>query len=108
MTDQLEIDFLHSRENNNESEKHLKKNSKSFNQKCKLVYDRLMKGEELTVLQCANEGIASLPRRKKDITDKGFKISDRWDGNIKVYYMSQEDIQFNKQHEKGISTSPSL
>ena len=94
---QLDIFQTHENENNKESQANLDKNRKRFNAKCKIVFDRLMAGEELTVLQCANDGIASLPRRKKDITDQGFKISDKWEGNIKIYYLTNEDLEYNKK-----------
>lgn len=89
--DQLDM-FVHKEENNKESQTHLNKNRKSFNKKCEQVFNWLLEGKELTVLQCANDGVASLPRRIADLKDKKVQISDRWEGNIKVYYMTPEQI----------------
>lgn len=98
--EQQEFDFTHSEENNLESQTHLNKNRKSFNQKCQKVLGWLLEGKELTVLQCANDGVASLPRRIKDLKDKGVDISDKWEKNIKIYYMSTEQVQQNKKFKK--------
>lgn len=95
--EQMEFDFTHQEENNVESQKHLNKNRAAFNQKCQTVLDWLLEGQELKVLDCANKGIASLPRRIKDLKEKGIDISDKWDSNIKVYYMTQEQILKNKK-----------
>ena len=55
-----------------------------------------MAGEQLTVLQCANDGIASLPRRILDLRNKKVCISDKWEGGVKVYYMTDTDAFLNK------------
>lgn len=93
MTDpQLEINFVHKRENNSESQAHLKKNKQLFNKKCKTVLDWLLEGKQLKVLDCANDGVASLPRRILDIRSKNVGISDKWENGVKVYYMTPEQI----------------
>lgn len=102
--DQLQFDFLHRNENNAESQNHLNKNRKPFSSNCKKVRDRLLNGEELRVLQCANEGIASLPRRIKDLREGGIELSDRWEGNIKVYYMTVEQIKHYQDKIKEITS----
>jgi hypothetical protein len=56
-----------------------------------------MAGEELTVLECAMSGISSAPRRFKDLTDRGVEISNRWQGNVKVWWMTAEQKERNKQ-----------
>lgn len=92
---QLDIFQTHENENNKESQANLDKNRKRFNAKCKIVFDRLMAGEELTVLQCANDGIASLPRRIKDIREKGVEISDYWNNGVKYYFMTSDQVDIN-------------
>ena len=99
MGEQKEFDFTHSEENNGESQAHLNKNRKGFNKNCLRVLNWLYEGKRLKVLDCANEGVASLPRRIADLKDRGIEISDQWEGNVKVYYMTVEQVETNKKDE---------
>lgn len=99
---QLAIDFtVHRLENNAGSQMHLDANRAKFNAKCREVYRRLMAGERLTVLACANDGIASLPRRILDLRKQGVAISDEWQGNCKHYFCSPEDLGKNRWNFRG-------
>lgn len=108
MTDQLPLDFnAHASENNGSSKRHLEKNRDRFNAKCAEVYRRLMAGERLTVLACANTGISSLPRRILDLKERGVEISDEWHEvgatKIKRYFCSHDDLgknRFNFRHDE--------
>jgi hypothetical protein len=96
---QLPIDFtVHKAENNPASQKHLDANRAKFTAKCAEVYRRLMAGDRLTVLACANAGISSLPRRILDLRERGVCISDEWQDGVKVYYASSTDLAFNRWH----------
>lgn len=97
MVEQMEFDFTHKDENNLESQKNLNKNRESFNKKCQQVLDWLLESKELKVLECANDGIASLPRRIKDLKEKGIGISDKWEKGVKVYYMTKQQIDEQTQ-----------
>jgi hypothetical protein len=94
---QLSIEFnpVHVIENNALSQAFLDANRFKFNTKCKEVFQRLIEGERMTVLEAANTGISSLPRRIKDLREFGIRISDNWikKGNSEVieYFMSAED-----------------
>jgi len=94
---QTEILFLHGAENNRESETHYEANLTHFSKQAQLVFDLLMGGKELTSFSAMTEHyIMHLARRKKDLTDAGILISERWENNCKVWYMSQENINQNK------------
>lgn len=86
---QLSIDFVHQTENNPESQAHLDNNREKFNGKCLQVLSWLREGKELTVLWCANNGVASLPRRIGDLKSKGITIHDRWENGVKVYFINK-------------------
>jgi hypothetical protein len=85
MKSQIEI---HGRENNPESEQHLQENAQKFSNRCLQVLEILNTGKRLTVLEAANMGIASLPRRVKDLRAGGFDVLDKWvtDENGKRLY----------------------
>lgn len=88
MNAQLDIDFAtHLRENNAESQANLDANRDRFTKKCREVYNLLVAGNRLTVLDCANAGIASLPRRILDLKERGVPIHDEWVDGRKVYFM---------------------
>jgi len=97
---QLDIFQVHENENTRESQANLDRNRKKFNAKCKIVFDRLMAGEELTVLGAANNGISSLPRRCLDLKQKGVEISDYWNNGIKYYFMTSDQVNSNERKFK--------
>jgi hypothetical protein len=97
MLRQTEIDFTHVFENNAESQINLDDRRIHFNAKCKLVFEWLQAGRELTVLQAAVDGVASLPRRIADLKEKGVLVSDRWNNGIKVWFLDPEQLEFNKK-----------
>lgn len=74
---------IHQTENNEDSQRHLQENAQSFSDQCLKVVELLNQGKRLTVLWAANSGIASLPRRIKDLRDGGFDIQDEWVKNEK-------------------------
>lgn len=80
-------DLVHKKENNAESQNHVDHIRPRLNKKCTEVLTRLQNGERLTVLECAIQGIASLPRRILDLKEAGYEISDTWVNGRKVYFM---------------------
>src|SRR5688572_15654283 len=99
MNRQLDIEYdsvVHLHENNIESQEHLDNNRHKFNQKCKIVFGWLISGRRIKVLEAAIEGVSSLPRRIKDLKDKGVLISDEWAGDVKEWFMDKDQIEFNK------------
>lgn len=98
LTGQQAISFpVHLVENNGESQKNLNAKREHFSNKCKEVFNWLMEGKEITVLWAANNGVSSLPRRMKDLAENGVLFSDRWENGVKVWFMNQDQIQFNKE-----------
>lgn len=94
---QQSLDFtVHRHENNAGSQRHLDAKRGAFSARCAEVYRRLMAGERLTVLACANAGISSLPRRILDLKQQGVRISDTWEQGAKVYFCSDEDLGRNR------------
>lgn len=94
--EQASLDFsVHFRENNVESQLHLDAKRGHFTAKCSEVYRRLMAGERLTVLGCANSGVSSLPRRILDLKQSGVRVSDAWESGCKVWFLSADDLAFN-------------
>lgn len=85
--------MLHRFENNAASQLYLDFNRVRLSAKCELVLRLLKEGKELRVREAAIDGIASLPRRIKDLRDCGVSISDRWEEGVKVYYMTKEQIK---------------
>lgn len=79
---------IHDRENNQDSESFLQQNAQNISDKCLKVLEILNTGKRLQVLEAANMGIASLPRRILDLKTAGFNIKDEWiigaDGKRKV------------------------
>ena len=77
---QLELHFLHSKENNRESQFHLEDNCFHFEGQCLRVYELLKKGMRLSVIGAVNLSppIMSLPRRIKDLRDKGIDVKSEW------------------------------
>lgn len=69
---------IHDRENNQESEQHLKENHKKFSNQCLKVLELLRQGKRLTTLNAPSYGILSLPRRILDIKVNGIHVDDRW------------------------------
>lgn len=90
---QIEIDFLHSRENNAESEINLAKQADKLNKQCSQVLNILMTGEKLTSWSAmVNHHIGHLARRILDLKQKGYAIQDRWieenGSRFKEYFMN--------------------
>lgn len=76
---QLSIDFVHTRENNRESEMHLEANLDRFNGQCRLVLGLLMEGKELTTTEALVEyRIGDLRARIRDLRRSGFDILDEF------------------------------
>ena len=76
---QIEMNFLHSRENNAESEINLAKQADKLNKQCSQVLNILMTGEKLTSWSAmVNHHIGHLARRILDLKQKGYAIQDRW------------------------------
>ena len=97
----------HKIENNEESQQHLNSKRKVFGGQNKAVYDFLMAGHAITVAGAINgciggKKISSLPRRLADLREAGYKHSDVWNEarTEKVFYMSAEDIAYNKEVAK--------
>lgn len=95
---QTHIDFtqvLHQRENNPQSEQHLKRNIYHFTGQCAVVLSLLEKGEVLTTGKALVQyGIGDLRARIRDLRNSGVPIKDKWfideDGKttrFKEYYL---------------------
>lgn len=98
------MNFVHSAENNSESQHHLIENKVHFNKQCQRVFDMLMDGLELNVYDAmVVHGISSLPRRILDLKQRNVSISDKWyNGEFKrikskVWFMSETDKLNNKK-----------
>jgi 16S rRNA G1207 methylase RsmC len=87
MSEQMSMYYVHRAENNPESQAHLTANRAKLNRKCAEVLRRLESGERLTVLGCANSGIASLPRRILDLKESGIAVQDQWVNGVKEYFL---------------------
>ncbi len=106
---QGEIQFnVHLAENSQESQTHLDENRIHFSDQCRKVYNLLMNGEKLTVLDAiTNHGISSLPRRILDLIGPehartGIAIGNYWKKpengvKYKVWYMTEADKEWNKK-----------
>jgi len=90
--------FIHGVENNRESDMFYEANLKHFSKQAKKVLGLLMSGQELTSMKAMVEhNIVHLARRKKDLSDAGVLISERWENNCKVWFLTNEQKQFNKK-----------
>lgn len=94
---------VHTKENNRESLDYLNENRDRIIKSCRIVFDRLMRGERLTVVFATLNGISSLPRRAMDLEAAGFLLKKDWvyvDGNRshKEWFMTPEQIEFNRLH----------
>lgn len=79
MIQQAEIDFLHVRENNPESEKNLALQSVKFNKQCSQVLNILQSGERLTSWSAmVKYHVGHLARRILDLKEKGVAVKDNW------------------------------
>lgn len=104
---------IHDRENNKESEQHLKENHKKFSNQCLKVLELLRQGKRLTNLNAHSYGILSLPRRILDIKVNGIHIDDQWlydsEGKrtIKEWYLNFQTDQQKKEitYRKGEKSS---
>lgn len=86
---QSEIDFVHTQENNRESETILEDNYDRLNKQCVLVLSLLKQGYRLTVRDAIiDHGIGDLRRRIKDLKDFGIKIdSETLKGGSKIWFI---------------------
>ena len=94
---------IHTKENNAESEKHLRLYRKHFTRDAANVCYLLVSKEYLTVKGCILNGTSGhLPRRILDIKEFGIDVSDKWvklnnGKRFKVYYMTPEQIKAAKK-----------
>ena len=94
---QTQIDFIHGGENNRESETHYEANLTHFSKQARLVFELLMSGKELTSIKAMSEYfIVHVARRICDLKEAGVVFSERWEGRLKVWYMTEENINQNK------------
>lgn len=102
---QAEFNFpTHQRENNAESEQTLSICNKTFRGHNKIIFDLLVAGEKITFDVAVKQyNITALPRRIADLAlNMKFQISRGFiEGTRKkVYYMTPEQIEFNKLKQK--------
>lgn len=91
---QLSFDFLHRRENNQESQDNLTRQASNLNKQCHQVLSILQTGERLTSWSAmVRYHIGHLPRRILDLKEKGIEIHDQWienDGSrYKEYFINK-------------------
>lgn len=86
---QSEINFVHTHENNRESEAILEDNYDRLNKQCVLVLSLLKKGLRLTVRDAIiNHGIGDLRARIRDLRNSGIAVNDTvLKGGCKEYYL---------------------
>jgi hypothetical protein len=89
---------IHEKENNPISQSYRDENEIRFNKQCKHLFGLLMSGTEITRFSAMQEfKIMDLMRRKKDLVDKGVKLScDKKHEGLMVVYMSESDKTHNK------------
>lgn len=104
---QTKIDFdnaVHNHENNAASQSFLEKNRKKFGGQCRLIFNELMKGGQMTTLTGVIDfGIGDVTRRMHDLIEKfGIMLSNKWDEEekYKIWYMSDTDKEYNKRFEQ--------
>jgi len=95
---------IHTKENNAESEKHLRLYRRHFTRDAANVCYMFMQGQELTVsFSMARGYTGDLRRRVKDLRDWGIDVSDRWVTSLstgrkyKSYYMEKPAIKAAKK-----------
>lgn len=102
MNNQLDIFEVHAKENNSESEQHLKESKSRFSAQCDLVLHTMLSGQKMSCISAANElFIMDLRRRVKDLKDAGVQITYEWvefgKSKIKHYFMNEEQRTYNKR-----------
>lgn len=88
MTNQLEILFVHSHENNHDSKRHLEENRSRFSNQCRVLLDAFKRGERLTTMSALERyKIVRLAARVADLKDNGIQIDYEWikDGSRTKY-----------------------
>lgn len=76
---QTELNFLHTRENNAESQANLQQQAGHLNKQCSQVLNILMTGERLTSWSAmVHYHIGHLARRCLDLKEKGYDIKSEW------------------------------
>lgn len=71
--------YVHSRDNNSDSQNHLEANEQHFNAQCKKILALLRKGEVLTQRRGMIEfDIGDTRRRISELREGGIVISDEW------------------------------
>ena len=102
LNSQIQLDFtVHVVENNVESQMHLEKNRVAFGGQCLKVFNLLLNGSELTSkVAMTDYNIGHLARRILDLKENGVLIGDKWVEGVKVWFMTPEQIEFNKTLNK--------
>ncbi len=103
--------FIHGKENNNDSQIFYDKNKTRLSGQAVEVYRHLIKGNQLSNENpiFSNESYKTvrcghLPRRIADIKEVGFLINSiRKESGFVTYFMSKENIEFNRELEKKIT-----
>jgi len=94
---QPDLFTVHEAENNRESLTNLNENRHKFNKQCLKVFNLLMGGNRLTVRDAIVEhGINSLPRRLLDLKQAGVLISDEWNRDHKIWFMTPDQQKANR------------
>lgn len=102
MNAQTSIDFTatrhntydHGAENNAQSERHYEANLDRFNNHCRKILERLLRGERLTTARQMEYGTGDLRARVRDLRNAGIPVQDDFvtteDGKrtrFKYYYL---------------------
>lgn len=86
---EFDFDYCNRKENNEVSQAILEANKDKINASCRKVLELLKQGHHLTVRSAMiDHNISSLPRRVKDLKDRGIEVKDRLiDGRYKEYFL---------------------
>jgi hypothetical protein len=93
---ELPLDFNHGKENNRESQDHYTDNLDRFNNQCRKLMERLLRGERLTTYNQREYGVSDLRRRIADLIAMGVPIEKEFikdpEGQVtrfKEYYLKR-------------------
>lgn len=90
---------VHAKENNPESQSYLEAGIETFSKNCETLFKAFMDGDVINTL---NSPVNEFRRRRQDLTDeKGVHLTlHSSNGRIKNWYMTPDDMVYNKKFIK--------